>query len=169
MKRLRLQAWNHSTKVMLTPSELSTMPTDYKAPDRSSETGTTYLLFTEYKDKDGEELFEDDVVRVKYGWGDEGYAVDSYFQVCIDFARGLTLLFLRASYSLPAKTNQIMGSSLTFERELDVDFRDQKFDRLAVRDTNGENKTFGDTWSETKYSNDIVKVGNIYQNPEYLS
>jgi uncharacterized phage protein (TIGR01671 family) len=129
--------------------------------------------FTGLLDKNGKEIYEDDLLRVKYtlNEGKEGQYVEGVHQVIIDPLRGLRLYYRNIYNPDEAKKNQYpISMDLCREhRTLDTDHRNNFNGRLAVMDSWGENHMFGNTWKKNDYSNDIEKVGNIYENPELLT
>jgi len=132
------------------------------------------MLFSQYKDKNGSELYENDLLRVKYLLAeDEGWYVDSIYKVELDLFYGMRLSFVRLfdnSDSADLKCQYPPSQTLSVQyRLLTNDYVNNLYDRLAVAESWNEHHNSFRRWKQNHYSNDIERIGNIHENPELLS
>jgi len=128
------------------------------------------MQYTGLKDKNGKELCESDLVNVFFTSSEGEHIHDCIYKVSISPLYGITLTFVKLLWESYGFNQFTSSTRLTSEyKTLGEDYQNQNYDRLAVRDTWGENHMFKNTWKENDYSNYIEIIGNIYENPELLT
>lgn len=135
------------------------------------EKSTVIMQYTGLKDKNGKEIYEGDLLRIRYNIGEaKEYYTDSIYSVDVLSFKGLSLNF-RKLFNEEDKKNQIpISQTLSFAYgNLKTNYVEQKYDQLAVADTEGHNYNSRTSWKENHWSSDFEIVGNIYQNPELLN
>lgn len=148
------------------------MPTDFAlVKDR-----VIWLQFTGLHDKNGREIYEGDLCRVKFRTGeDDKYFTDAYYRVKIDSLDGIHLKYCQlVDNSGAVPDGELYCNQYPISKDLCVrygtltdDHRNGNHDRLAVAeswDSNGRQR-----WKQNTYSNDIEVIGNIYENPDLLN
>lgn len=166
MRELKFRAWcekpGSDTRFFYFFSVGHSVPAEYSV--------VAWSQFTDIKDKDGAELFFDDLVRIKSRMGEKAeWLTDAIYRICRGDLGGIELRFQKLAWEDEDK-NQIPINQTLCEKydSLTLDFRNRNYDKLAVPDTWGSNHHFGTRWQNNHYTNDIVLVGNAFQNPELL-
>ena len=123
-----------------------------------------------YKDKNGKEIYEDFILRIKVFMGEnKEYYSDAYYRVNKLTYWGLSLSFLSMADNNPSNQVPICQSPSFEYHSLCTDNRNNNYDRIALSDTWGENQIFHTRWQENHYSNDIEIVGSTYNPPKPLN
>ncbi len=173
MREIKFRAWDKKTKQIIkyvTPINNEwciTFVNRFGMTD-TFDGDLEYMQYTGLKDKNGKEIYEGDIVRVKHGIGDDGedYYSEGYYQVFISSLYGIELRFKRLINKDKRNQYPIYTTLSSYYNSLGIDYMSQSFDQLAVLGTWGENHISGNRWKENHYSNDIKVIGNIYENPE---
>lgn len=176
MREIKFRAW-HLIKSMFIPNGFSIdMVGMYltDARDNIYHIGDDVVVmkYTCFKCKEGNELYEKDLVRVRYEMGDQKqYFTDSVYEVSISPLYGIELNFRCLYKDSEVENNQHPISTTLSSRynNLDTDSRNSNYDKLAVQDTFGENHMMRTSWKENWYSNSIEKIGNKYEHSHLLN
>ena len=112
--------------------------------------------FTNMHDKNGTEIYFNQQLKIKRTLHDGQYTSEAIYRVTQGNFGGIELRFA-SLFENGDEGNQYPVDTTLCERygSLDVDFKNQKYDRLAVPDTWGENHLLRDRWKSSDYSNDI--------------
>jgi len=122
------------------------------------------------KDKEGNLLFEEDILHIRHKIGEnENHYFDGFYKVNRLHYTGVSLSFLKLSNDDP--NNQFpIHQSLSFEyRSLTTDHEKAGNDSLALNDTFGENTLSGTHWQQNYRSTDIVKVGTTFESASLIN
>lgn len=129
---------------------------------------STVSMILPLKDKNGNDLFPDDLLRIKGVMGDKGESkYDCIYKVNRLSIEGLSLSFVRLfSSDLDSLENSYpINTTPSFRYgSLCIDYINRNYDRLAIPETWGENENYRQRWKECHYTNDIELIGNIYDN-----
>lgn len=122
-------------------------------------------------DKNGKEIFESDLLRIKHRIGDNpNYYVDAIYRVDKLDYKGVSLYCVKPVMSEDTNNQYPIHSILSFQNDsLCVDYRERQYDRICIEDTSGSNHHLGTVWKQNYYSNDIEVVGNTFDNPELFN
>jgi uncharacterized phage protein (TIGR01671 family) len=177
MKReIKFRAWDKSKKMIIQPyCNFSGGCLYYQHGDVIGMTDiyqTDFLKLMQYtglKDKNGVEIYEGDLIRVKHKLGEnEKWYVDAIYRVQDLGYEGFEMYCVKPVMAKDKNNQYPISSTLSFKyRSLCTDVRNDKYENLSIADSWGENR--GKTWKENHYSNDVEVIGNIYSNPELIS
>lgn len=121
------------------------------------------------KDKNEKVIFEGDVLNIKHKIGeDENWYFDGFYKVNNLGYRGLELSFLKLANEDPNNQFPIHRTLSFYYNNIDYDFKNQQFDKLAVKDTYDKNDLLRTHWHVNHYSNDIEIVGDIYYTVDFI-
>ena len=121
--------------------------------------------FTGLHDKNGVEIYEDDVIRVIGSMEDGKYKFDCQYRVHKMNYEGIKLSFINLTNELPDSIENsypISQSPSFYYGSLTTDYRNDKHNNLAFKDTFGENTLSRTRWKEHDYTNDIEVIGNTH-------
>jgi uncharacterized phage protein (TIGR01671 family) len=123
------------------------------------------------KDKNGKEIYTGDLLRVRVKMGEDkaNYFSDCVYSVSMSY-EGVSLTATMLYPETDVINNQHpVHSTLSFKYgSLTEDYVNSNYDRIALRETHGENSMYGTRWKQNHYSNDVEVIGNIFQNPELV-
>jgi len=180
MREIKFRAWNTRDEVM----DESPYHFYFEANGncfayedwRDLEDGRSYpcelMQYTGLKDKNGVEIYEGEVLRIKGKMGDNSeYSFDALYKVEPITYEGLELRFLKLYCKEPdSKDNSypICTHPCIRYNSLTNDYVNQKYDQIALPMTSGRNAIQRTSWVEHQYTNDIEVIGNIHQHPHLL-
>lgn len=123
-----------------------------------------FLQYTGLSDKNGVEIYCDDLVNVFFTSNEKEHIHDCIYKVSIDDLHGIKLSFVKLMWESNGYNQYPSATTLTSRySNLDNDYQNQKYEELAVRDTWGENHLLQQKWKETDYSNYFEVIGNIHE------
>lgn len=127
---------------------------------------------TSLKDKNGKDIYPNDLLRVKGTMGENShYKFDCIYSVQKINHEGLCLNFVKLFNQEPDSVDNSYPISQypSFKQgSLCTDYANSNYENIAFAETHGENHTFRQTWKQHDYTNDIEVIGNIYESPELL-
>lgn len=120
--------------------------------------------FIGLKDKKGRDIYEGSYIRVRHEVGIiEGSFCDCLYRINKLTFNGVSASFIQLTNVNPKtiKNSFPINNTLSFEHNsLTTDYRNNHYDKIAINDTSGQNSSYGTTWKENIYSNDITIVTN---------
>lgn len=122
--------------------------------------------FTGLKDKNGVEIYFQDLLEVRFDvWDGEG-KYHAVYEVIDGFGGGFQLRMSKLYAPEEAYFNITLGAD-----DLREDYVNQCYDQLAIMDKWETRRTpTGDKRvHERFYTNDIAVIGNVFENPELLN
>ena len=131
--------------------------------------GLAWMQYTGLKDKNGVEIFTDDLVNVFFTSNDGEHNHDCIYKVFINDIYGIEFRFVKLLWEISGHNQYPVCMTLSSKYgEISDDYVNQNYDRLAVKDMYGENYILRNKWKTNDYSNNIEVIGNIYETPELL-
>jgi uncharacterized phage protein (TIGR01671 family) len=124
--------------------------------------------FTGLKDKNGVEIFEGDMLRIKGKMGDKSeYSYDCIYEVGKIIFSGISIHFKSLTNKLPDSVDNSFPIHQTMSFYYDsLDSYDDN--KLMIKRTHGENHLQHTKWIQHEKTKEIEVIGNIHQNPELL-
>jgi hypothetical protein len=134
--------------------------------DSGENPNCVFMQYTGRKDKNGVEIYEDDLLNVFFTSSNGEHIHDCIYRVTKGALGGIQLVFVRLLWSCHGH-NQYPASTTLCERHKTLDYEYEENEiKLKVPDSWGENHLHGNRWKQNDKSFYFEIIGNIYENPE---
>ena len=167
MRPIKFRSWNYINKMMIGWDTLQASPVLFMNILKGRVKHHQLMQFTGLQDKNGVDIYENDLLNVFFTSNNGEHIHDCIYQVT-EIALGGIELRIRAMMWESYGWNQDTLETTLSEKYsgLSEDYLNRG--RLMVDDSYGKNHMHGTSWKETDESRYFEVIGNIHENPELL-
>lgn len=178
MRQIKFRAWDLDRKEFLSAGEIYIQVNAIqKGPHKlrletlsSCDHADRFVLqqFTGLKDKNGVDIYENDLLNVAYTSFNKEHIHDCIYKVLPFNGQGLYLSFVKLLWESRGHNQNPINQTLSFYYDT-LEVTGGSLKQLVIPDTFGGNHLSGNKWKEMDKSDYFKIIGNIYENPELLA
>lgn len=169
MKTIKFRAWDKFNEDMFYSENFTFLSAFFLEVEKREAGGNPIIVMdsVELTDKDGKELYVDDLVNVFYTSNNGEHTHDILYKIRMDSSIGVSLAFVKLLWESFGYNQYPTSTTLSIEyNNLGTD--PYKDNALVIKDTYNESNLLRHRWKGNDRSNYIKFMGNLFQNLELL-